>query len=110
MKKTVLCVLALHLAMLPCLADVIPARYGEDSSAAKETVKNRLQELGASKVAAETHTRTLTSDELAYFAQDPSRIQAAGGLYWYEWIIGSATLAITVGLTVFFFQEYDEQL
>lgn len=109
MKKIVLCVLVLHLAAVPCLADVIPARYGQDTTeAAEETVKNRLQELGATENAAETHARILTTDELAYFAQDPSRIQSAGGMYWYEWLIGGATLAITVGITVFYFEEYHD--
>ena len=71
-------------------------------------MSQRLQDLGASELAAGTHVRTMTSDEMAYFSKDTNRIQSAGGLYWSEWIIGAATLAITVGITVFYFEEYHD--
>src|SRR5262245_38416770 len=99
-KRSTLCALALHLAVLPCFADVIPSRRAEKNSAAEVAVKARLEHLGLSAADADRHLRELTSDEVAYFAQNPDRIQAAGGLYWYEWLIGAGVLA---GLTAMYF-------
>ena len=108
MKKALFCILALNLAAAPCYADIIPPQYEQEKSAEKDAVKNRMEDLGAGDRAANLRTRTLTPEELAYFAQDPNRIQAAGGLYWYEWILGGAMLAVTVGVTVFYFEEYHD--
>jgi len=37
--------------------------------------------------------RELSPEETNYFAQDPTRVQAAAGLYWYEWVGGIVFLA-----------------
>lgn len=100
MKRTTLAVLALHLALLPCFADVIPSRRAEKNAAAEQAVKVRLEQLGLASADAERHVRELTGAEVAYFAQNPDRVQAAGGLYWYEWLIGAGVLA---GLTAMYF-------
>ncbi|HXX95099.1 MAG TPA: hypothetical protein VEN81_15865 [Planctomycetota bacterium] len=98
MKRLALCLLGLHLAMVPGYADVIPSKYDEKDPAQKQAVKDRLQVLGVSSSNAEHRVKVLDADELAYFAQNPERIQPAGHLYWYEWVIGAAVLA---GITIF---------
>jgi hypothetical protein len=96
MKKTILSLLALHLGLLPCFADVIPSQYNEKSGAARDAVKTRLQELGRSSTDAEFSVKHLTPGELTYFSQNIERVQPAGGLYWYEWVGGLALLVIAV--------------
>lgn len=98
MKRLSLCVLALHLAVLPCLADVIPSRRTEKNPAAEQTLKARLEQVGLSAADAQRHVQDLTPGELAYFAENPDRVQAAGGLYWYEWVIGATILT---GIVIF---------
>jgi hypothetical protein len=93
-KKAILCLLALHGTLVPCLADVIPSRRAEKNPAAEGVVKARLVELGATAAEAERQVGQLTARELGYFAQEPSRIQAAGALYWYEWLLGAGFLAV----------------
>jgi hypothetical protein len=103
-KKISLAVLALHLALVPVLADVIPSKYDEKSPAARQAVQQRLEELGASPAAAEARIKVLSPDQVAYFAESPERIQAAGSLYWYEWLIGAGFLAI---LAILYFTVTD---
>ena len=92
-KRTVLlCALALHVALLPAYADVIPSRRAERDSEAQKAVRSRLERLGLPAAEARRHVDDLTPAETAYFAADINRVQAAGGLYWYEWIIGAAFL------------------
>jgi len=93
-KRSILCLLALHAALLPCFADVIPSRRAQKNAEADQAIKVRLEQLGLSAEQADRQVRELTSEERAYFAQNPNRIQAAGGLYWYEWLLGAATLGI----------------
>ena len=106
MKRFALCVLGLHLAVVPCLADVIPSRRPETDPRAEQTVKARLEQLGMSPTDAQRHVGDLTSRETAYFAQSPNRIQVAGSLYWYEWLMGAGVVvfvaAIYIGLGVRF--------
>ncbi len=94
MKKAILCLLAAQVGAVPCLADVIPTRRAEKNAAAEEAVKARLAELGASAADAERQVGQLTARELAYFAHDPSRVQSAGALYWYEWVFGAGVIAL----------------
>ena len=94
MKRLALCVLGLHLALVPCFADVIPSKYDDKDPAQRQAVKARLVGLGVTAPNAEHRVKQLDTDELAYFAQSPERIQPAGALYWYEWVGGVAVLAV----------------
>lgn len=104
MKKISLAVLALHLALVPVFADVIPSKYDEKSPAARQAVQQRLQELGASPASAEARIKSLSPDQVAYFAESPDRIQMAGSLYWYEWLIGAGVLVL---LAIIYFTVTD---
>ncbi len=101
MRNALLCLLALQLAAVPCLADVIPTTYDETSPSQQKAVQARLEELGSSPGAAEHRVKRMGAEELAYFAAEPDRIQAAGALYWYEWVIGAGFL----GLLAFIYFE-----
>jgi hypothetical protein len=92
MKRLALAVLGLHLALLPCFADVIPSKYDDKSPAHRQAVKGRLEQLGMESANAEHRVKQLDTDELSYFAQNPERIQPAGALYWYEWLAGALVL------------------
>ena len=94
MRKALLCLMAFQVASIPCLADVIPTKYDETNPAQQKAVQARLEELGSSPGAAEQRVRHMGPEELAYFAADTDRIQPAGGLYWYEWLIGAAVLGL----------------
>ena len=98
MTKILLTVLALHLALIPVYADVIPSRRVERDAAAEQKVKGRLHELGLSPSQAEHEVRDLSPGETAYFAENPQRVQSVGGLYWYEWLFGGMIVAILVGV------------
>jgi hypothetical protein len=104
MKRLALCVLGLHLALVPCFADVIPSKYDDKDPAQKQAVKARLQELGVNGSNAEHRVKQLDTDELSFFAQNPERIQPAGSLYWYEWLAGAAVIVIVavvfIGLNI----------
>lgn len=108
MKKIFLCTLVLHLVLLPCFADVIPTRYADNDAPARQAVQGRLQELGLSVSNADTHVRELTSDELAYFAANTGRIQPAGALYWYEWLLGAVMVGAVVGVSVWIYMEHSD--
>jgi hypothetical protein len=88
MKKILLATLGLHLALIPCFSDVIPSKYDGKDPADRKAVQTRLEQIGAAAADAETRVKRLTSGEVAYFARNPERVQAAGGLYWYEWLGG----------------------
>jgi hypothetical protein len=94
MKKLLLGVAAFLIASLPCLADVIPTRRVERNTAAEQKVKVRLEQLGVSSQEAERQVGDLSVQDTAYFAQNPDRVQAAAGLYWYEWLGGLAFVAV----------------
>ena len=96
MKRLTLCLMGLHLALLPCFADVIPSKYDDKDPAHRQAVKTRLVELGVNGSDAERRVQRLDCDELAYFAQSPERIQPAGALYWYEWVGGAVVIAAIV--------------
>jgi hypothetical protein len=108
MNKLFLCALGLHLAMLPCFADIIPTRYAENDAKARQAVQERLQELGLSVTRADTHVGELTSDELAFFAHDTGRIQPAGALYWYEWLLGAVMVGAVVGVSALLYMRHSE--
>jgi len=90
-KKAALA-LAFWTAALPCLADVIPTSYDRKATEDRQSVQSRLETLGSSPASAEDRVKRLTPEELAYFAARPEGVQAAGRLYWYEWIGGLALL------------------
>lgn len=98
MKKITLTLLALHLALIPVYADVIPSRRVERDAAAEQKVKGRLHELGLNASQVEHEVLSLNPAETAYFAENPRRLQPVGGLYWYEFIIGGLVLAGLVGV------------
>lgn len=100
MKKLLLGIVTFHLALLPCFADVIPTRRVENDTAAEQKVQARLEQLGMNSVDASRHVRDLSPEEANYFAQDPSRVQYAAGLYWYEWVGGLVFLTVLVVLVI----------
>jgi hypothetical protein len=96
MKKLLMGVVFLHLALIPCFADVIPTRRVEKDSASEQKIKARLETLGMPSADADRHVRDLDPQEANYFAQDTNRVQYAAGLYWYEWVGGLAFITILV--------------
>jgi hypothetical protein len=103
MKKLLMGVVFLHLAFVPCFADVIPTRRVEKDSASEQKIKARLETLGMPSADADRHVSDLSPQEANYFAQDTNRVQYAAGLYWYEWVggllmIGIITLIVIVRL------------
>lgn len=102
MKRSMLCLLALHLGLLPCFADVIPSRRSEANPAAEQAVKARLEQVGLSSTDADRHVGDLTARETSYFAENPDRVQVAGRLYWYEWVGGAAVLTGIVLFWIFY--------
>ena len=88
MKKLLLGVVLFHLAVVPCMADVIPTRRVERNTAAEQKVKARLEQLGVTPQEADRQVADLSPRDASYFAENPSRVQAAAGLYWYEWLGG----------------------
>lgn len=98
MKQGLLCLIALHLALVPCFADVIPSRRAEKNEGAEQALKSRLQQVGMSEIDAQRHLGELTTRETAYFADSPERVQVAGSLYWYEWV-GGAFVLVAATLT-----------
>lgn len=106
MKQAMLVLLGLHLAAVPCLADVIPVEYADAAGKQQQVVADRMTDLG---VPADRAGR-LSSGELAYFAAQPERIQAAGGLYWYEWLLGAGVLAGIIIVGVILHNERADRL
>ena len=100
MKKLLLGVVAFLIAALPCLADVIPTRRIERNAAAEQKVKARLEQLGVAPKEAERQVDGLSVRDAAYFAQNPDRVQAAGHLYWYEWLGGLAFAAVVAAVVL----------
>lgn len=98
MKKLLPGVLAFLVAAMPCLADVIPTRRVERNAGAEQKVKARLEQLGVAPQEAERQVDNLTARDAAYFAQNPDRVQAAAGLYWYEWLGGIAFIAVITAI------------
>ncbi len=88
MKKLALAVLALHLVVVPCMADVIPSRHDTTDPGARKAVESRLTALGVSAAEAQRHVDRMTPDDVACFGARPERVQPAAGLYWYEWLGG----------------------
>lgn len=82
-------------------ADHAPSKRKADAKNA-ETLKARLMELGMSDAAAKSQVASLTSKEIAYFAEDPARVQVVGALWAEEWVLGGAFLGacIAVGATL----------
>jgi hypothetical protein len=98
MNKLLLGVVASLIAGAPCLADVIPTRRIERNSAAEQKVKARLEQMGVNSQEAERQVSDLNPGDTAYFAQNPDRVQAAAGLYWYEWLGGLVFAGIVVAI------------
>src|SRR5438045_2455813 len=98
MKKLLPVVVAFLVAALPCLADVIPTRRVERNAAAEQKVKARLEQLGVTSQEADRQVSDLSVQDTAYFAQNPDRVQAAAGLYWYEWLGGLAFIAVITAI------------
>lgn len=99
MKKLLLGVVLFHVAVGACWADVIPTRRVERNTAAEQKVKARLEQLGVTSQEADRQVADLTSRDAAYFAENPGRVQAAAGLYWYEWL-GGIAFAVLVGAII----------
>ena len=108
MKNALLGLLALHLAALPCLADVVPMKYDQKSAADRQAVQSRLESLGAGADAAQESVKRLAPEELAFFASDTERVQAAGGLYWYEFLGGLAFAGVLAWITVLVIREAND--
>ena len=109
MKKLLLGVVLFHLAVLPCMADVIPTRRGGESKESSQKVQSRLVELGMTADAAKNQVQQLTVEQTKYFAGNPDRIQLVaqaenfGGQsdnMWWEWVFGIAMLAVGVGVII----------
>lgn len=100
MKKLLLGVVFLHLALVPCFADVIPTRRVEKDTASEQKIKARLETLGMPSAEADRHVRDLSPQETNYFAQDVNRVQYAAGLYWYEWVGGLAMIVILTVIVI----------
>lgn len=98
MKKLLLGVAASLIATMPCRADVIPTRRIERNPAAEQKVKARLEQLGVSPQEADRQVSELNPQDTNYFAQNPDRVQAAAGLYWYEWVGGLVFVAIIAAI------------
>jgi len=104
MKKLLLGVVAVLVAALPCLADVIPTRRVERNAPAEQKVKARLEQLGVAPQEADRQVADLSSRDASYFAENPDRVQAAAGLYWYEWLGGllfAAAIAAVILIRVY---------
>jgi len=100
MKKLLLADVASLIATAPCIADVIPTRRVERNSAAEQKVKVRLEQLGLSAQEADRQVSDLSSHETAYFAQNLDRVQAATGLYWYEWLGGLIFVGLVAAIVL----------
>ena len=98
MKKLLPGVLTFLVAALPCHADVIPTRRVERNPAAEQKVKARLEQLGVAPQEADRQVCELSHHDAAYFAENPERVQAAAGLYWYEWLGGLAFATIIAAI------------
>lgn len=93
----------------PLAADVIPARY-EDESSAKKAVEARLAASGVEAGLAKARAQRLTEDEAAFFAADVQRVQVVGqemwggqsDNLWWEWLGGIGILTV-VGVGIYFF-------
>jgi hypothetical protein len=100
MKTFLLSALAVHLAFIPCYADVMPTRRPvEKNGAAEQAVQGRLEQLGLNASQVRHELGELSASETSYFAADVSRLQPVGGIYWYEFLIGVGVLA---GLTALY--------
>lgn len=75
-------------------ADVVPPRK-EKAERSAASVEARLATLGVDAATAKVSAERLTSDELRYFSEDPSRIQAVGGITWYE-VVGGVVVGVAV--------------
>ena len=94
LKQTgIVLTVAAVIAILPgaAMADHIRSRKGPDASAT-EKLKNRLLELGVTGATADHQIGSLTSKEIAFFAEDTSRVQLVVGLWGEEWVIGGTYL------------------
>ncbi len=82
-------------------ADHAPSKRKSDA-AASDKVKARLVQLGMADSAASKQVAAMTSKEIAYFAEDPSRVQLVGGLWGEEWVLGGGFLGaiILTGLSL----------
>ena len=100
MKKLLLGVVAVLVTALPCLADVIPTRRVERNTQAEQKVKVRLEQLGVAPSEADRQVAELSPRDASYFAENPDRVQAAAGLYWYEWLGGLAFAAIVAAVVL----------
>jgi hypothetical protein len=102
-KSTLLPAAVLLFGVVPWFADVIPSAYDEKAPADRAAVQARLESLGAP--AAEERVARLSAEELSFFARQPERVQAAGGLYWYEFLLGAGVLVL---MAIIYFAVIDE--
>jgi len=108
-SRSVVALAAAALFSGPLYADVIPSRRAAGTDDA-DKVQARLVDLGVAADAARAQARELTSAELAYFAQNPDRLQRAGqeifggqsDNFWWEWVFGIGAL-VGVGFGYYIF-------
>ncbi len=106
-SRWVLSLAVAGLLVTPVCADEIPSRHPEKSEA-KDTVQNRLTEMGLPAAEAKARAAQLTEDEANYFARDTNRIQVVGqeqqfwlgqaDPLWMELVLG--VVALAGGITV----------
>ena len=68
----------------------------KSDAAASNAVKARLVELGMTDATATKQVASMTSKEVAYFAEDTSRVQLVGGLWGEEWVLGGGFLGAVI--------------
>ncbi len=103
LARVVPIVTAFCLFVQPLCADHVASRRAGIRTDA-ERVAGRLSELGLAAAEAERQVRSLTSDELAFFSRDLSRVQVVGARQdffsgdsdnlWYESVAGAGFFAI----------------
>jgi hypothetical protein len=100
MKRIIALSLTLSLAAAPALrADVIPAA-GPAPAAPRAELAKTLQERGLAAAEARMLAERVGPEDAAWFAQDPQRVQAVGGLLFEEWA-GAALAAVGIPLAVY---------
>ena len=85
-------------------ADVAPARKAKADKNAV-AVERRLVTIGVDAATAKASAERLTPSELAYFAEDPTRLNNMGGLTWGEWMGGGFLLFLVGGIYFAFISD-----
>lgn len=98
MKRTVLLSAALWLILTPVLrADVIPAA---PQAGPKPALEQTLVERGIAAPEARSMASAASSEDAAWFEDNPERVQAVGGLLFEEWM-GAAIAVVGIPLATY---------